>query len=110
MPLFFGQGPYGFPTHVPPAHMAQRFLISQEQSLPSAHHPMHFSPSAAFKANLETCNSKSPSIQSQSGVKHVADLGIRTPPVTSAAIMYAAGVAGQPHSLSPTSASPEGQV
>ncbi|XP_059158744.1 uncharacterized protein LOC131942822 isoform X2 [Physella acuta] len=104
------EGPYGFPSHVPPAHMAQRFLMSQEQNLPSAHHPMHFSTSAAFKANLETRNSKSPSIQSQSAVKHVADLGIRTPPVTSAAIMYAAGVAGQPHSLSPTSASPEGQV
>ena len=60
---------------------------------PPGHHPMHFSGPP---------NAKSPSL-------HKPDVPVRTPPVTSAGMMYGV-VADQPRSLSPTSASPEGQV
>ena len=104
------QNQFGFPGHLPPAHGGPRssFLLGSEgQGGHSIHYP------AGIRAGGDTRNSKSPSLQAGGPQQHKLGPGdgrTRTPPVTSTGMLYSGVVSGMPRSLSPKSASPEGQV
>ncbi|BFZ23307.1 hypothetical protein BsWGS_26345 [Bradybaena similaris] len=102
------QGPFTFPPHLPPAHSGQRqFIMPSDQS---GHHAPHFPSGSLLKSGSDNRPAKSPSIQSQVASKIGPEVRTQTPPVTPGAMLYAGVVSGQPHSLSPSAASPEGQV
>ncbi|GFO42532.1 msx2-interacting protein [Plakobranchus ocellatus] len=113
------QSQFGFPGHVPPAHSGTRssFLLGSEgqNNLPSGH-SIHYPGPTGLRPGADSRTAKSPSLptgQPPLLPQHKlgsADGRTRTPPVTSTNMLFSGVVSGIPRSLSPKTASPEGQV